>query len=582
MDEEEFSSRAERRRAGSHRKSATSSGASGSAGTHTSSGVKKPLAALLALVLLGGGGCAAWKQFDSAGESAQGSKNGEDAGNSCAASRTPVAVSPALSKTLGRVLEGYRAPKDDAGCDKSFTVTTVKDTDFVNQIASGSTPAMVWLADSQVSAAQASSAAKQKFESTPVAASPVVLTGSKEALGAVGTPPSWETLLNGASAPKVPDVTNNPAGQLAVACGYRALSETSAGRSLLGHWASVSDAGKASTVSTAQSSTAPNREVTIQTEASAAAAKVPTMTALPGGSPLVKVPVVKLSSGDAATDDAYKRLTTYLTSPTAQQKFAQAGWRNASGKVVTGAQATDSTGLGAQTVPGAPAALGPLTIAKDVQPQEAANAVTTFSRAASPLRLTTVVDVSGSMKAEVNGVTRIDAVRQAALTALDVLPPSTSLALWEFSTARDGNTDYRVLSPMVPISDSRNKAELTRLANQLPRDLGGGTGLYDTIWAAYEQAQKDYQAGQFSTVAILTDGKNDDATGGLSLDELTAKIEAAKDPKRPVAVSPVAIGPDTDLQVLQHVAELTGGELYRAKQPSDIPAVLAQGTLNRH
>ena len=79
---------------------------------------------------------------------------------------------------------------------------------------------------------------------------------------------------------------------------------------------------------------------------------------------------------------------------------------------------------------------------------------------------------------------------------------------------------------------------------------------------------------------LLTDGKNEDPRS-ITLDDLLAKLAAAKDPARPIVVIPVAIGPDADAATLARVTEVTGGRSYTATAPEQITGVFVDALLNR-
>lgn len=146
---------------------------------------------------------------------------------------------------------------------------------------------------------------------------------------------------------------------------------------------------------------------------------------------------------------------------------------------------------------------------------------------------------------------------------------------------RDGANDYKQLVPMGLVSNPGQMANLNKAVKGLGSSLGGNTGLYDTIWAAYQSAQADYTPGQVSSVTLLTDGRNDDPSGGLTLGELTQKLTEARDPKRPVRITTIAIGPDVDTASLDSIAKLSSGRVYSAKTPQDISGVLSQSMFDR-
>jgi hypothetical protein len=82
-----------------------------------------------------------------------------------------------------------------------------------------------------------------------------------------------------------------------------------------------------------------------------------------------------------------------------------------------------------------------------------ANVRDSWRNVTTPTHTLMVVDVSGSMKRPVPGTnrTRLDATIDAAVQSLDVLPQTSSVGLWEFSTDLPGGAnegDYRELVPL--------------------------------------------------------------------------------------------------------------------------------------
>lgn len=202
-----------------------------------------------------------------------------------------------------------------------------------------------------------------------------------------------------------------------------------------------------------------------------------------------------------------------------------------------------------------------------------------------PSSMLVLIDVSGSMDFEVAGKTRIQLTAEAAATALDVLPDQARIGLWVFSIDQGGKgVDYKQLAPIKQLSaTTHGMTQKEYLHSQVPRIAGmtkGGTGLYDTTFAAFKQALKDYDAAWFNSVVILTDGSNDDP-GSLSEAELLASIERMRDPSRPVKIIPVGISNDADMGALRKIAAATGSKAYQAVDPKEILLVLAQALLDR-
>ncbi len=190
-----------------------------------------------------------------------------------------------------------------------------------------------------------------------------------------------------------------------------------------------------------------------------------------------------------------------------------------------------------------------------------------------PGRILAVIDVSGSMLAKVptaGNRTRAQVTVEAATRGLELFDDSWALGLWTFSTRLDGARDYREILPISPMSAGRDRAA-QGLAGIRPKK-DGQTGLYDTALAAYREMQNSWQPSRLNTVVIMTDGDNQD-DDGLSLPALTSELTKLKDPKRPVDIVFIGIGPDLDQGPLRQVAGTTGGGVFTAPDPADIGAI---------
>jgi len=196
-----------------------------------------------------------------------------------------------------------------------------------------------------------------------------------------------------------------------------------------------------------------------------------------------------------------------------------------------------------------------------------------------------VVDTSGSMKDPAGSSTRMALAHQAGLVALSAFPPGSVIGLWRFGYHLGGPTqDWQEMVPQRGLNDvvggKDQRALLAEGFATLAARPGGSTGLYDTILAAYEQAKAGYDPTRINSIVLLTDGKNEDPRS-ITLDDLLAKLAAAKDPARPIVVITVAIGPDADAATLARVTEVTGGRSYTATAPEQITGVFVDALLNR-
>jgi len=173
--------------------------------------------------------------------------------------------------------------------------------------------------------------------------------------------------------------------------------------------------------------------------------------------------------------------------------------------------------------------------------------------------LLVVIDVSGSMAgaAEGSGRPLIDLVREGVLVLSELLPDDSELALWEFGSLLDPPRDYRTLLTRGPL-DAAQRQGLVNAAGALAA-TDTGTGLYDTILAAYVTARDGYRPGTPNHVVVFTDGKNEDDPGSISAAQLREGIVAATDPQRPVQLTVITFGPEPEAQILETALEPVDG-----------------------
>ncbi len=179
-------------------------------------------------------------------------------------------------------------------------------------------------------------------------------------------------------------------------------------------------------------------------------------------------------------------------------------------------------------------------------------------KATKPLFINAVMDVSGSMLEQdgPRGVSRMDAAVDAAKDGLALIGPNSSVGAWIFSTGLDGSKDYLELAPVKKLGDSTtegHRALLLKLLADVPNQVRGDTGLYDTVRAGYANSLKTWAPGHRNVLFVLTDGRNDDSTGGISLPKLRADLAKMQDPKKPITVLLVGIGSGTSEKELRSI-----------------------------
>src|SRR6185503_5311563 len=193
------------------------------------------------------------------------------------------------------------------------------------------------------------------------------------------------------------------------------------------------------------------------------------------------------------------------------------------------------------------------------------------------------VDVSGSMRALVPATTepRIALVRRSVTALAGLLPDDARLSLWAFGTHLDGDRDYRVLRPDGDLEGDGRRAVEGAIDTLTPTDTG--TGLHDTVLAAYRSAQAAYREGTPSHAVVFTDGRNEADNPTLSLDQLRDALKAAADPRRPVNLAVITFGAEPDAEALQKAVEPVQGYVDRLTTADEVGAAfihLAAGGLH--
>lgn len=265
-----------------------------------------------------------------------------------------------------------------------------------------------------------------------------------------------------------------------------------------------------------------------------------------GGGTVLDYPFVRLDAG--APSVVERRLLDTLTGTTGRHVLAKAGF-------------------------GEPGAGAPLT------QRTAKKALATLGVLTKQSRLLVVTDVSGSMAQTVpgaGGATRMDLVRSAILEGLRLAPDGTVAGLWRFSASLTPSTDYETVAPLAELSAATRPA-MRHAIEGLRVDPDGGTGLYSTTLAAVRSVRASYDASRVNTVVVLSDGRDqDDWAHGISLDHLLAALKAEADPRRPVEVVGIAYGPDSDTVAMRAISSATGGTLYTASDPRDLPVIFRE------
>jgi hypothetical protein len=194
-----------------------------------------------------------------------------------------------------------------------------------------------------------------------------------------------------------------------------------------------------------------------------------------------------------------------------------------------------------------------------------------------------VIDVSGSMAAPAAGsdTPLIELVRDGMLALAELLPDDSGLSLWQFGAQLDPPRDYVELLPRSQLG-AEHRAALKDAAESMVA-TGTGTGLYDTTLAAYINARDNYRDGIPSHAVVFTDGRNEDRPGSITIEKLADELSDATDAARPVQLTIITFGDDTDAELLDSVLDESGAYIAHITRAQDVHAVfIHQAAGGRH
>jgi hypothetical protein len=294
-------------------------------------------------------------------------------------------------------------------------------------------------------------------------------------------------------------------------------------------------------------------------------------------------PYTPMPGLDADRASATDRLRQALRGAAFVDTLAKQGLRGPDG--TAGAAFAGPTGAPpAAVTPGAnspgEAAVGLDTAAID-------RALGTWAAVTLPGRLLGVFDVSASMRQQVltaGGATRAQVMEQAAEKGLGLFDDRWSVGIWIFASRLQGDRDWRELVPITSLETGRPAVresldQLTPTGQQLKPGQDGGTGLYDTVLAAYRRVQQGWRPDRVNSVVVFTDGRNED--GGLTRDRMIEQLRQASDPKRPVRLVVIGIGDGVDPGELQAITEPVGGIAFVQQDPAGIDEIFLKAIASR-
>lgn len=166
-----------------------------------------------------------------------------------------------------------------------------------------------------------------------------------------------------------------------------------------------------------------------------------------------------------------------------------------------------------------------------------------------------IIDKSGSMSDAGGGLPKVDLAKEAAARVLDSLRPGRD----EIGIIAFDDTVYKVVDRKKIDDVSSIKGDIGTIR------ASGGTSILPALDEGYNQLIKS--GAKIKHMILLTDGQAERS----GYDQMAAKISEAG-----ITVSTVAVGQDSDRQLLEKIAAITGGRYYHTDEFANIPRIFAK------
>ena len=474
--------------------------------------------------------------------------------------RLRVVAAPVIAPALDRVA---RANAGNQPC-VSVEVRARPSAAVIRELAEGGDVADAWLPESTfwLRRARAAGAFEVPAVGTPVASTPVVLAVTERVARRSGWPAkplTWKSLVGTRARTLqvgLPDPAADAAGVGAL-LGVRVLADDNGDSAATVAATLRRLATRTFSPAEQNSALTPGRDLPGRVDVLEHNALTPSgklVAAYPEiAVPWLDLPYVVLPGAQGRARGAAEKFLAELLNTTARDIFVGHGFRTASG--FPPAMPDDDRLRAEERRP------VPLPAEETVT-----DVLTGWSGVQRSARILTLLDVSGSMAAQVpGGGTRLDATVRAAQEGAALLLDNSELGVWAFATKLDGERDYREILPVAPLGGQRDRLAEALAAVQVKPQ--GGTGLYDSILAAYRDARRNWTPGRINLVLVMTDGRNedDDSVGRAAF---LAELKRMQEPRRPLPIIFIGLGGEIDPEELTAIAKVTGGRVFVTAQPS--------------
>ncbi|MFD5129119.1 substrate-binding and vWA domain-containing protein [Streptomyces olindensis] len=249
-------------------------------------------------------------------------------------------------------------------------------------------------------------------------------------------------------------------------------------------------------------------------------------------------PLSTLASSSAATREDVRRLTEALRSPEAQRDITRRTHRRPVVASVPPAPGLDTGRRRELPFPGSRSVADGLLDAYE-------------NKLRRPSRTVYVLDTSGSMEGD-----RLEGLKSALTGLTGDFRDREEVTLMPFGS-RVKSVRTHVVDPARPRQGlDAIRADTARLTAE------GETAIYTSLEKAYDHLGTDRDT--FTSIVLMTDGEN---TTGAEAGQFEDFYERLPRERAEIPVFPILFG-DSDRAELEHIAELTGGRLFDARQGS--------------
>ncbi|MFI8229495.1 substrate-binding domain-containing protein [Streptomyces sp. NPDC085900] len=249
-------------------------------------------------------------------------------------------------------------------------------------------------------------------------------------------------------------------------------------------------------------------------------------------------PLSSLAGTGAATREEVRRLTDALRTPAIQRRITTATHRRPVIPSVPPAPGLDTARRRELPFPGSRSVADGLLRSYENELRR-------------PSRTVYVLDTSGSMDGD-----RLNRLKRALTDLTGDFRDREAVTLMPF-----GSGVKSVRTHVVDPADPKAGLDAIR-ADTKALSADGDTAIYTSLEKAYDHLGADRDT--FTSIVLMTDGEN---TKGAKAAEFDAFYRSLPADRREIPVFPILFG-DSDRGELSHIADLTGGRLFDARQGS--------------